>query len=41
VGANGGGGSPETAVADLREALTGLIKEFGVQDELTLTIDVA
>lgn len=41
VGANGEGDSPEAAVADLREALTGLIDEFGVPDELTLTIDVA
>lgn len=28
------------AVADLREALTGLIAEFGVPDELTLMVDV-
>ena len=41
VGANGEGDSPEAAVADLREALTGLIAEFGIPDELTLTVDVA
>jgi hypothetical protein len=41
VGANGEGGSPEAAVADLREALTGLIAEFGIPDELTLMVDVA
>jgi hypothetical protein len=41
VGANGEGDSPEAAVADLREALTGLIAEFGVPDELTVTVDVA
>ena len=41
VGANGEGDSPETAIADLREALTGLIAEFGVPDELTLMVDVA
>jgi predicted RNase H-like HicB family nuclease len=41
VGANGEGDTPEAAIADLREALTGLINEFGVPDELTLTVDVA
>jgi predicted RNase H-like HicB family nuclease len=41
VGANGEGDTPESAIADLREALTGLITEFGVPDELTLTVDVA
>jgi hypothetical protein len=41
VGANGEGGSPSAAIADLREALTGLIAEFGVPDELTLMVDVA
>jgi len=41
VGANGEGDSPEAAVADLREALVGLVAEFGVPDELTLTVDVA
>jgi len=41
VGANGEGDSPEAAIADLREALTGLIAEFGVPDELTLMVDVA
>jgi predicted RNase H-like HicB family nuclease len=41
VGANGDGDSPAAAVADLREALTGLIAEFGVPDELTLMVDVA
>lgn len=39
VGANGEGDSPAAAVASLREALTGLIAEFGVPDELTLMVD--
>lgn len=41
VGANGEGDTPEAAVADLREALEGLIAEFGPPDELTLMVDVA
>jgi len=41
VGAHGQGDTPEAAVADLREALTGLIAEFGAPDELTLTVEVA
>lgn len=41
VGAHGEGDTPEAAVADLREALSGLIAEFGVPQELTLTLDVA
>ncbi len=41
VGAHGEGGDAEAAVADLREALEGLIAEFGVPDELTVTVDVA
>jgi predicted RNase H-like HicB family nuclease len=41
VGANGEGSSPESAIADLRKALLGLIEEFGPPDELTLTLDVA
>ena len=41
VGANGEGQTAEDAVADLREALVGLIAEFGAPDELTLTLDVA
>ncbi len=41
VGANGEGVTASAAIADLREALAGLIGEFGVPDELTLTIDVA
>ena len=41
VGAHGEGDSPEAAVADLREALEGLIAEFGVPQELTITVDVA
>ncbi len=40
VGAHGEGDSREAAIADLREALTGLIAEFGVPDELTLMVDV-
>jgi predicted RNase H-like HicB family nuclease len=41
VGANGEGATPEAAVADLREALTALIAEFGVPDELTVMVDIA
>jgi hypothetical protein len=41
AGANGEGESAEAAVADLREALIGLIAEFGAPDELTLVLDVA
>jgi predicted RNase H-like HicB family nuclease len=41
VGANGDGDTPETAIEDLREALIGLIAEFGAPGELTLTLDVA
>lgn len=41
VGAHGEGETPEAAVADLREALEGLIAEFGVPPELTITVDVA
>jgi hypothetical protein len=36
-----GGDSRGAAIADLREALEGLIAEFGVSKELTLTFDVA
>jgi predicted RNase H-like HicB family nuclease len=39
VGANGQGDTLEAAVADLREALAGLIAEFGVPDELTVMVD--
>ena len=41
VGANGEGTTRAEAVTDLREALTGLVVEFGAPEELTLTIDVA
>ncbi|HZO66364.1 MAG TPA: hypothetical protein VFB74_15285 [Kribbellaceae bacterium] len=41
VGANGEGATPEAAVDDLREALTGLIESFGVPEMLTVTVDVA
>jgi predicted RNase H-like HicB family nuclease len=41
VGANGDGDSAQAAVADLREALVGLIAEFGTSNELTLMVDVA
>lgn len=40
VSANGEGATREEAVDDLREALAGLIAEFGVPDELTVTMDV-
>jgi hypothetical protein len=35
------GDTLDTAVADLREALVGLVAEFGAPDELTLMVDVA
>lgn len=41
VGAHGEGDTPEEAVADLSEALSGLIAEFGVPQELTLMLDIA
>jgi predicted RNase H-like HicB family nuclease len=41
VGAHGEGDTAEAAVADLREALEGLIAEFGAPQELTLMVDVA
>jgi predicted RNase H-like HicB family nuclease len=41
VGANGDGPTREAAIADLREALTALMREFGVPDELTVTLEVA
>ena len=40
VGAHGEGDGREAAIADLRGALLELIAEFGVPDELTLTLDV-
>jgi predicted RNase H-like HicB family nuclease len=41
AGADGAGDSREAAIADLREALEGLIAEFGPPQELTLTVDMA
>lgn len=41
VGAHGEGDTRESAVADLRDALVGLIAEFGAPDELAVTLDVA
>lgn len=41
VGAVGDGDSPESAVDDLRDALTVLLAETGPPLELTLTLDVA
>lgn len=41
LGAHGEGETRQAAIADLREALTGLIAEFGVPEELTLLVDVA
>lgn len=40
VGANGSGETPEAAVEDLREALTGLIESFGVPNLLTVTVEI-
>lgn len=41
AGANGGGATRAEAATDLREALGALIAEFGIPEELTLTVDVA
>jgi predicted RNase H-like HicB family nuclease len=41
VGAHGQGEDEESAVADLREALTGLINEFGVPREIAVTVAAA
>ena len=38
VGAHGEGSTEEAALQDLREALTGLIEEFGVPRELSITV---
>ena len=41
VGANGDGPTREAPIADLRGALTALMRESGVPDELTVTLEVA
>jgi predicted RNase H-like HicB family nuclease len=41
VGAHGEGLDEASAIADLREALTGLIAEFGIPRELVVDIPVA
>jgi len=41
IGAVGDGATADEAIADLRAALTALIDEVGVPQELTLTLDVA
>ena len=41
IGAVGDGATADEAIADLRDALTVLIEEVGVPQELTLTLDVA
>jgi predicted RNase H-like HicB family nuclease len=38
VGAHGEGDTEEAALDDLRVALTGLIEEFGVPRELSITL---
>jgi predicted RNase H-like HicB family nuclease len=38
VGAHGEGGTEEEALEDLRAALIGLIEEFGVPRELSVTV---
>jgi predicted RNase H-like HicB family nuclease len=38
VGAHGEGNTEEEALDDLREALAGLIEEFGVPRELSVTV---
>jgi predicted RNase H-like HicB family nuclease len=40
-GAHGEGKTRDEAVADLREALTGWVEEFGTPEELTLRVNVA
>lgn len=40
VGAHGEGATPEEAMEELREALIGLIEEFGPPNELILTVDI-
>jgi len=41
VGAHGQGEDEAAAVADLRDALTGLIDEFGVPKEMAITVAAA
>jgi predicted RNase H-like HicB family nuclease len=38
VGAHGEGDTENEALEDLREALTGLIEEFGIPRELAITV---
>jgi predicted RNase H-like HicB family nuclease len=38
LGAHGEGDTEEAALQDLREALTGLVEEFGVPRELSITV---
>jgi predicted RNase H-like HicB family nuclease len=38
LGAHGEGSTEEAALEDLREALTGLIQEFGAPRELSITV---
>lgn len=38
LGAHGEGDTEEAALEDLREALTGLIQEFGTPQELSITV---
>lgn len=40
-GANGEGQSQSEALTDLKSALEGWFLEFGVPDQLTITLDVA
>jgi predicted RNase H-like HicB family nuclease len=40
VGAHGQGDTEAAAIADLREALTGLIESVGVPDEIAVTVPV-
>jgi len=41
LGGHGEGDTEEAAIADLREALAGLIEEFGAPRESTLTVTAA
>lgn len=39
VGANGSGDTRDAAIADLREALTGLIEAVGVPETMTVSVE--
>lgn len=41
VGAHGEGDDPDAALADLHDALTGLLREYDKPNEMTLALDAA